>query len=788
MPSSDRTENIFLRCTKIVIYLIPILPLFIAPSVMFPYITGKNFAFRILVEAASVFWIGLMATKPEYRVSSSAMILSLLIFTFITGLADLFGINPYNSFWSNYERMEGYITVLHLVLFFLITKSIFKTSRDWIIFFSIFLVVSVLVSLFTFVEPLSVIQAENYIEEYGSRRAGTIGNPSFLSSYLLLSVFVGLILTIITKRTYLKFFYILSIVLNTIVIYITASRGAILAIIIGAVMLGISLSLKRSGDYNKKSLNKVVLILIIGLLLSSSAIFLASHNSVLIKDLIKDDKTLHRFAAMFNSDPSIENRLYAWRLAWNGFKENPVLGWGQENFFGVYTVNPITKEGKLVWMDRAHNIILDWLVNAGILGLFAYLSIYGIAFYILRNNLRKKIISRNETFIIATAIIVYFIQNLFTFDSISSYIIFFALIAYIDCLESIKTDPNKDLKEGLISKKNRTKSVMVIFSALIVFSLSCYYLNYIPFKQLRLYTQISISLPKYNSFTSMLNDFNRALSYGSFGDNNIREEMSSVSKQIIQYQLYREEGALELIYTAAEEMEKGLAAEQYNLEYILKVYGFYELLAAYDPAFIPKAEALIEKSLLINPEYSTIDMYKINLFFLKKDYESAYQKLKESINQHPNNVGTYFKLALAAILTSRADEMEKTLENYKRLWIANNEDTSTKNKPIFTIDQLNKLAQAYMEVKNYRYALKYYNEIFSNLSNYRDVWLFKKDIRPLNDEDKMHMKASLHMEIAKVYRLLGDRENAEKEAKKAAETDPEGLSSPAMEFIELLKK
>ena len=784
MPSSGRTENIFLRCTKIVIYLIPILPLFIAPSVMFPYITGKNFAFRILVEAASVFWVGLMATKPEYRISGSTMIISLLIFTFIAGLADLFGINPYNSFWSNYERMEGYITVLHLVLFFLIIKSIFKTSKDWIIFFSIFLFVSVLVSLFTFIEPLSVIQAENYIEEYGSRRAGTIGNPSFLSSYLLLSVFVGLILTIITKRTDLKFFYILSIILNTIVIYITASRGAILAIIVGAVMLGISLSLKRSGDYNKKSLNKVVLILIIGLLLSSSAIFLAYHNS----GLIKDDKTLHRFATMFNSDPSVESRLYAWRLAWNGFKENPVLGWGQENFFGVYTVTPITEEGKLVWMDRAHNIILDWLVNAGILGLFAYLSIYGTAFYILWNNLRKKIISRNETFIIATAIIVYFIQNLFTFDNISSYIIFFALIAYIDCLESIKTGPNKDPKESFISKKNRTKSVIVTLSALIVFSLSCYYLNYIPFKQLRLYTQTSISLPKYNSFTSMLNDFNRALSYGSFGDNYIREEMSSVSEQIIQYQLYRQEGALKLIYTAAEEMEKGLASEQYNLEYILKVYGYYELLASYDPAFIPKAEALIEKSLLINPKYSIIDMYKVNLFFLEKDYESAYIKLKEFVDLHPDNEVSQFKLALAAIMTSREDEMEKALQKVKNLKIARNNDVASGIRPLFSIKQLNMLAQANMEAKNYRDALKYYNEIFSSLSNYKDVWLFKDDIRPLNDEDKMRMKASLHMEIAKVYRLLGDMENAEKEAKKAAETDPEGLSASAMEFIELLKK
>jgi O-antigen ligase/tetratricopeptide (TPR) repeat protein len=755
---------------------------------MYPYVTGKNIAFRVLVEAASVFWLGLMAANPEYRVRSSATTLSLLIFAFIVGLADLLGVNPYNSFWSNYERMEGYITILHLVLYFLLIKSVLKTSKDWIGFFNICLVVSVLVSLFTIVEPQSVIQAENYIEEYGTRRASTIGSPPFLASYLLLSVFLGLILFIITNKNHLKWRYMIAIFINSIVIYVTASRGAILAIIIGAVMLGISLSLKRSGDYNKKSRNKVVLSLIIFMVLSSSLIFLAYHKSGLIKGLIKNDKTLHRFATMFSGDYSIESRLYAWKMAWNGFRDKPILGWGQENYYGVYTVNSIAQEGKLVWMDRAHNIILDWLINAGILGLCAYLSIYGTAFYILGDNLRKKIISRNETFIIATAIIVYFIQNLFTFDSISSYIIFFALIAYIDCLEFIKTDPNKDLKESFISKKNHMRSVIVTFIALIVISLSCFYLNYIPVKQLSSYTQTSISLPKYDSFTAMLKDFNKALSYRSFGDNYIREEMASVSEQIIQYQLYRQDGALELIYAAAEEMERGLDAEQQNLKYILKVYGLYELLASYDPAFIPKAEALIEKCLLINPEYSTIDMYRVNLFFLKKDYERAYSKLKEFVDQHPENVAAQFKLALAAIVTFREDEMEKALQRVKKLKIASNDDVASGIRPLFSIKQLNMLAEANMEVKNYKHALEYYKDIFSTLSKYRDVWLFKDDVRPLNDEEKMHMKAKLHLEVANVYMLLDDSESAEREAKKAAEIDPEGLSSSAMQFIRILKK
>jgi oligosaccharide repeat unit polymerase len=778
-----RTETVLLRCTKIVIYLIPFLPLFIAPSVMFPYITGKNFAFRVLVEFASIFWLGLMAANKEYRPRSTGIVLSVLVFTFIAGVADLFGVNPYNSFWSNYERMEGYITVLHLVVFFMIITSIFQTGKDWKSFFSINVIVSVFVSLFFVVEPFSVIQAANYIAEYGTRRASTIGNPPFLASYLLLSVFLGLILTFVTKSIHLKLLYLLSVVINLIVIYVTASRGAILAAFIGALIIGIVPFFKKHGDSDNMGLKKIILFLIIALLTISIFTFLFFHNI----DLIKNDKTIYRFITMFSSDPSVESRLYAWKMAWNGFKENPIMGWGQENYIGVYSVNPIPHEGKLVWMDRAHNIILDWLINAGILGLLAYLSIYGTAFYSLWNNLRKKIISRNEAIIITTAIIVYLIQNLFTFDNISSYIIFFALIAYIDNLESIKKIPYSNLSDNLSRKTNRIKSVIVTLVAFIVFSLISYYLNYIPFKQLRLYTQISASLPKYNSFSTMLNDFMRALSFNSFGDNYIRAEMTGVSEQIIKYQRYGEEGALRLILAAAEEMEKGIAVENHNLEYITDAYGFYELLAQYNSAFIPKAEALFEECLRMNPQYSKFELNRVNLHFLKKDYESAYIKLREFVDQHPDK-GAHFKLAIAAILTDRIDEIEKALQKIKNLRLANNKDVASGIEPVFNIKQLNMLAQSHMEAKNYKHALKYYEEIISVLSTYKDIRLFRDDTQPLSDKDKAHMKAKLHLEMARIYKLLDDKKNAESEAKKAIEVDPEGLSISAMQFIELLKK
>ncbi len=127
-------------------------------------------------------------------------------------------------------------------------------------------------------------------------------------------------------------------------------------------------------------------------------------------------------------------------MALEGIKRRPFLGWGQENFLALYTIVPIPFDDKHIWVDRAHNILIDWLINAGFFGLVSYLMIFWTAVFVLIGAIRKRIIHKNMAAVIITALIVYFIQNLFTFDTINTYLVFFTLLAYIDnidCTDSI---------------------------------------------------------------------------------------------------------------------------------------------------------------------------------------------------------------------------------------------------------------------------------------------------------------------------------------------------------------
>lgn len=773
-----KIEKFYLWIIRITLFLIPFLPLYISPSMVFPYITGKNFAFRILVEFAGVLWVGLMIINKEYRLRNTTLVFFAFLFTFVVGLADLLGVNPYKSFWSNYERMEGYITILHLILYFMIIKSILKTKKDWKIFFNIFLLVSVFVSLFGLVEPKITTKSGRYLIEYGNRIASTIGNPPFFASYLLLSIFLGLILLVSTEKKYLKYIYLLPIGLNSLVIYLTASRGAILAGILG-LMIFILFYIFKKTHTTKEKIFKVVAISILVIVIILPIVFWTFRNS----EFIRHDKTLSRFTTMF-SDTSFKNRITAWKMGLRGFKERPLLGWGQENFVSVYTANPIPFVEGWRFLDRAHNIVIDWLINAGILGLVSYLAIFGSAFYTLWKALQEKIISKNESIVIFTTLVVYFIQNLFTFDTINTYLIFFTLLAYIDNLMLSNLPLKKRKNEVNIDlKRLNVRPIIVTLFVLLNFVFVCYLINYKPIKKSKLIARIGISFPKYNSYSVLLDDFKKALSYETFDDNIVRGMMLAVSRRIIQFEFFTKEGALNFIQKTVEELDNGITFNQYNLKYLTDVIYFYNLLASTEPPFIApeKVEALIKECIRINPEYQSLYMLLADVYYLKRDYERAYINVKKVVDKDPENDYKQLKLALAAILTSREDVVKKALKNVERIRKENNKNIASGKEPVFSLQDLNLIAQTYMKMKDYHRALQYYKKIIKTLPTRLDTEFEGNFPKP-----KESVLAVYYLEIAKIYKYLGEKEKAIKEAKKALEVDPVNFTQKVNEFISSL--
>src|SRR3989344_2225843 len=127
---------------KIGTYVILFLPLVVFQGMFFPFITGKNFIFRIIIEIIFASWVVLFLRDKSYLPKRSLIFYFVLASVAVLTLATIFGADVSRSFWSNFERMEGLLGHLHLLMYFLVLVGINRTEKDWWRFFHVSFIAS----------------------------------------------------------------------------------------------------------------------------------------------------------------------------------------------------------------------------------------------------------------------------------------------------------------------------------------------------------------------------------------------------------------------------------------------------------------------------------------------------------------------------------------------------------------------------------------------------------------------------------------------------------------------
>jgi hypothetical protein len=116
------------------LFAVPLLTMYVVNDYFFPFITGKNFAFRIIVEVVFVAWGLLLLVDAKYRPKFSWLLSSFAGLIIIMFFANLFGQDPHMGFWSNYERMDGYITLIHVFLYTVVLGSVLRLKSSGVRF------------------------------------------------------------------------------------------------------------------------------------------------------------------------------------------------------------------------------------------------------------------------------------------------------------------------------------------------------------------------------------------------------------------------------------------------------------------------------------------------------------------------------------------------------------------------------------------------------------------------------------------------------------------------------
>lgn len=487
------------------LFIIPFLPLFVANAQFFPFITGKGFWFRILVEIAVVAWGALMLADAKYRPKFSWVLVlyaALVVWMFV---ANLLAINPHKAFWSNFERMDGWVTLIHVFGFFLVTSSVLTAQNLWRKWWLTFVGASALVALVALLQLSGVLA----INQGGVRVDATFGNAAYLAAYLLFAIAISAWQAVESKEKWLRYALLSLAAVHVIILFYTATRGAILGAIGGAI-LGAALYTFLGAGKKAKQIGVSVL----------AGLVVLVGGFVLIKDadFIQNDPTLNRLASISLEEGS--TRFAIWGIAYQGFQERPVFGWGQEGFNHVFNkyYEP-SLYAQEVWFDRAHDVYLDWLVAGGLPAFLFFIGLLAVTSWTL---LRSRELSKTEKVFLLSALGAYAFQAVFVFDNLFTYV---PLAAILAMAHAASAKPIKKV-ETLPTVKAQEMDTMVAPIAAVLAIALVWSVN-IPNMQAAHNLILAVS-PKPQGGNNIA-EFQKALDNNSFARQEIREHLVQYS-------------------------------------------------------------------------------------------------------------------------------------------------------------------------------------------------------------------------------------------------------------------
>jgi len=322
-----------------------------------------------------------------------------LIFVFLAGflgfyvLATVFSIAPALSVFGWYPRFQGLLTVFSYVVF------------GWVIFFELRgsgqkkRLVFALLGGFLLTCGVALLQkfVPGFLQwwndaEFNGRMYGTMANPNYLATYIVMMLPVAVGKLIINNYElgidgvsassgarlgralgwFGRVFPFVCIVSGLLTLLFTESRAGVLAAFLSVVFFLAVVAFK------KRAMKTFAVLCAVPFLAGALVwIILANSQAGWVKNIPFAD----RLAANPESASSAETRLQIWPAALRQALASPVIGYGPETFavtfpaFAPSTVNSQEGQGQIA--DHPHNELLDIAVQIGIPGMVMFLLFIG---------------------------------------------------------------------------------------------------------------------------------------------------------------------------------------------------------------------------------------------------------------------------------------------------------------------------------------------------------------------------------------------------------------------------
>lgn len=419
-----------------------LVPLIYFPTTFYPFNIVKVVVFQILVELAFALYLGLAIFHPAYRPKKTPLLIALGIFLAALLLSTFFGVDWRASLWSDEQRVFGVVGIMHLLLLFLVATSL-RDKIDWRRIFLFSFGTAVLVSIvgisqkFIYALPkntspwLYIIYTTTSQPHPLDRIGSTFSNSSFLAGYLLFNLFLGSWLIKSRLWPAIKNWILwIGVIVILIAVFLTQTLGALFGLGLGVLFLLLYYVIKGKGRIGNFSVRSIALACLALTVILGIFVFYTRGYS-----FWNNIPGFSRVSGASFKSASIHDRLLAWNIALTAFKDHPLFGWGPENFRIAYDrhYNPEILTSSFVGtnFDKPHDVILEYLTDGGIIGLLSYILLWGAAAYCLF-RIDKSGSNQYTGPIFGAMLLSYLGQNLFVFDTIGPYLMFFLALGFLD--------------------------------------------------------------------------------------------------------------------------------------------------------------------------------------------------------------------------------------------------------------------------------------------------------------------------------------------------------------------
>lgn len=603
-----KLEKALYWVVRIGAYALPFTLLIVADSMFFPFISGKNFAFRIIVEIMLTAWAGLLIINfKKYWPRWNFLSIALAVFVAAAFISAVFGVNFSQSFWSNFERMDGVITQLHLLALFLVLAGVFRTRHEWFSLFTVSIAVSLLVAFYGFLEYFGKIY---FGQDLHSRIISTLGNPLYVAAYLSFHIFLIIYFLTELKNKPLKSFLGVILFAELAAILITQGRGAFVGLVAGTgIML---LGFIFTAPSPKKRAVSIFL-------MTALVLTLILLNVFKDTEFIRSHGLFSRFADI--TLRSGHFRFVIWDMAFEAFKERPVLGWGSDNFIVPFAKHyDVRMFGAEPWYDRTHNMPLEWLVAGGLVGFSAYILLFAAVIWAIFRAVSAGIFQKKQAFIFMGMLTAYLVQLLFVFDTLGTYMMFIFFAGFFFAASSYPEEwRNKNKGKTFYSYQISGMRLSVLAGVFIASILVFYFVSARPFmanralmEALNYFNQGQID-KSYESFQKALK-----LSKGTIGETETTEHLAfNVYNLFSKPELLRSQEGENFYRLTKNRLEEEIVKSSYpNIKHYILLAQLYHQKAVFDgdAAALQKAFENYEKVILdAAPNYISVYPIYANL-------------------------------------------------------------------------------------------------------------------------------------------------------------------------------